>query len=182
MKSNPWEEYPEIWKTQSAFMSFIRGGIRRGLWEKHPVKLEFIKENRFKAPLGKKTTRNPDGMVWACKCSLTGEVHRQTDCQVDHIQGNHSLKSEDDLKEFIMSMVYVTKQDLQMVSKEAHKIKSYSEKQGITFEEARAEKKSIQIIKDKQDKVFLEGKGIKPASNQAGRRQQIVDYLMRSDG
>lgn len=177
-KIKPWEERPDIWPTQSSFMSFVRGGIRRGLWEKNPLKLEFIKENRFKAPLGKKTKRNPDGMVWCCKCALTGNTYRQTDCQVDHVVGNHSLKSEEDLKDFVMSMIYIDpKKDLQMVGKEPHKIKSYAEKQGITFEEAIAEKKAIEIIKNKEDKAFLEDKGITPASNAKGRREQLVNYL-----
>ena len=51
-----WELYPEIWKTESEFMSWIRGGIRR-IWSKHPVKLEFIKQNRVKIPNPKPNAR-----------------------------------------------------------------------------------------------------------------------------
>ena len=35
-KKMPWEAYPQIWKSEAAFMSWLRGGIRGGLWNKHP--------------------------------------------------------------------------------------------------------------------------------------------------
>lgn len=158
-------------------MNYIRGGIRKGLWNRHPLKLEFIKENRFKAPLGRKTKSNPEGLVWCCTCALSGNVYRQSDCQVDHKEGNHKLRSIEDLQSFVQAMLFVTEDDLQMVSKEYHKIKSYADAQGITLDEAKIQKEAIEIIKQKQDKVFLEGKGISPASNQTGRRQQIIEVL-----
>ena len=49
----------------------------------------------------------------------------------------------------------ITLEDLQLVSKEAHKIKPYAEKQGISFEEAKAEKTAIDLIKKGVDKQFL---------------------------
>lgn len=179
--NKPWEEYPDIWPTKASFMTYIRGGIRRGLWEKHPVKLEFIKKNRFKAPLGKKTVRNPDGMVWACRCALTGEIVRQSDCQVDHIKGNHSLKTEEDIKDFIMSMVYVSENDLQMVSKEAHKVKSYAERQGIDFEEAQTEKEVIKFKKlsaSNQQNELLR-LGLVVGSNSEQRINTYREYLLK---
>lgn len=147
--SNPWESYPELWKTKASFMSYVRGGIRRGLWEKNPVKLEFIKQNREKVPLGKKTLKNPDGMVWGCKCSLCGDLFRQAECQVDHKEGNHSLREIEQIQQFIESIVFVTFEDLQMVCKGCHTIKSYAERQDITFEEARFEKEVIAFSKKK---------------------------------
>ena len=29
------------WKTEAAFLSYVRGGLRRGLWMNSPVKREF---------------------------------------------------------------------------------------------------------------------------------------------
>ena len=82
--------------------------------------------------------------------------------EVDHRVGGNTLKSMNDLQSFIEAIVLVTEDDLQFVSKEAHKIKSYSEKQGISFEEAMAVKKAIDIVKQKKDKQFLEERGIIP--------------------
>ena len=44
-----WELYPNIWKSESAFMSWLRGGIRR-MWSHHPVRIEFMKQNRIRIP------------------------------------------------------------------------------------------------------------------------------------
>ena len=41
----------------------------------------------------------------------------------------------------------MTEEDLQVVSKEAHAVKSYADKQGITFEETLLEKKVISFKK-----------------------------------
>lgn len=174
-----WEIYPHIWATESAYMSWLRGGIRRYLWSKNPVKLEFIKQNRVKIP-----NPNPRGKVkevWGGVCALTGNTYPIGDMEVDHKEGNHSLKTLDDLVPFVKGIVMITLDDLQLVSKEAHKIKSYAEKQGISFEEAKAEKTAIELIKKGVDKQFLIDHNVKAeniGSTQLKRRKQIVELLL----
>lgn len=174
-----WEIYPHIWKTESAFMSWIRGGIRRSLWNRHPVKLEFIKQNRVKIK-----NPNPKGKVdkvWGGVCALTGETHVIANLEVDHQKGNHSLQTLKDVEQFISGIVNITLEDLQFVSKEAHKIKSYAEKNGVSFEEAKAEKTAIELIKKGVDKQFLIDHNVKAeniGSTQLKRRKQIVEILL----
>lgn len=102
---------------------------------------------------------------------------RTTDTQVDHISGNHSLKTMDDLREFIESMIMVKFEDLQIVCTKCHAAKTYSEKEGCTFDEAVIKKRAIQICNDKQDKRFLTERGITPGSNETKRRAQIEEVL-----
>ena len=171
-----WEIYPHIWATESAYMSWLRGGIRRYLWAKNPVKLEFIKQNRVKIP-----NPNPKGKVkevWGGVCALTGNIFPIGNMEVDHKEGNHSLKTLDDLVPFVKGIVMITLDDLQLVSKEAHKIKSYAEKQGISFEEAKIEKEVIEIIKQKKDKVYCIEHNLVVESTQALRRKTIVEHKL----
>ena len=171
-----WEIYPHIWATESAYMSWLRGGIRRYLWSKNPVKLEFIKQNRVKIP-----NPNPKGKVkevWGGVCALTGNIFPIGDMEVDHKEGNHSLKTLDDLVPFVKGIVMITLDDLQLVSKEAHKIKSYAEKQGISFEEAKIEKEVIEVIKQKKDKVYCIEHNLVVESTQALRRKTIVAHKL----
>lgn len=171
-----WEMYPHIWATESAYMSWLRGGIRRYLWAKNPVKLEFIKQNRVKIP-----NPNPKGKVkevWGGVCALTSKTYPIGDMEVDHKEGNHSLKTLDDLVPFVKGIVMITLDDLQLVSKEAHKIKSYAEKQGISFEEAKIEKEVIEIIKQKKDKEYCIEHNLVVESTQALRRKTIVAYKL----
>ena len=171
-----WEIYPYIWSSESAYMSWLRGGLRRYLWAKNPVKLEFIKQNRIKIP-----NPNPKGKVkevWGGVCALTGNTYVIGDMEVDHISGNHSLKTIDDLVPFVKGIVMVTLEDLQLVSKEAHKIKSYAEKQGISFEEAKVEKEVIELIKQKKDKEYCNEHNLVVESTQALRRKTIVAHKL----
>lgn len=177
----PWENYPEIWKTQAAFMSWVRGGIRGGLWKKHPVKLEFLKENMVLVPNTNPRSMKRFPMVKAARCALCKRVTPQKDVEVDHLTGNHSLRSMDDLRAFIEAMIMVTKEDLQLVCKPCHKVKSYAEKQGISFELAQATKEAIVLQKGKVDVAWLLRAGLVPATSAPKRREQIIQHMMKEE-
>lgn len=179
MAKKMWVEYPEIWKSESAFMSWIRGGIRRSLWNRHPVKLEFIKNKRQRIP-----NPNPRGKVkevWGGTCALTGEVCVIANLEVDHKTGGHSLRTIEDIRAFIEGIVFITEKDLQFVSKSAHKIKSYAEKEGLTFEEARIVKQAIETCKLPKDKLLAfcaeHGYSGDCVSNDTKRRQVVETIL-----
>lgn len=181
MTKKMWEIHPHIWKTESAYMSWIRGGVRRGLWNKHPIKLEFLNENTF---LIKNT--NPRSMkrfpeVKRCRCILCQKIFPTGEVEVDHIEGNHSLKNSNDIGTFIKSIIEVSKEDLQIVCKPCHKIKSYADKEGISYKEATAVKKAIELIKTKKDIQWITNKGVVPMSSQAKRRTQIIEILNKEN-
>lgn len=169
-------EMSHVWKTESAYYTWLRGSIRRAMWSKNPVKLEFIKRNRIKIP-----NPNPKGKVkevWGGVCALTGNIFPIGDMEVDHKEGNHSLKTLDDLVPFVKGIVMITLDDLQLVSKEAHKIKSYAEKQGISFEEAKIEKEVIEIIKQKKEKEYCIEHNLVVESTKSARRATIVAHKL----
>ncbi len=170
----PWIEHKAIWPTEAKFMAWVRGGVRAGLWKKHPVKLEFLKKNLVMMPNTNPRSMKRFPMVKAGRCALCKQMYGLKDIEVDHLTGNHSLRNMDDLRAFIEAMIMVSYDDLQLVCKTCHKIKSYAEKQGISFEEARAEKTAISLIKEKKDVAWLKDRGILPAPTQPARRAQIV--------
>jgi len=177
---NPWESYPDIWKTQSAFMCWCRGGIRRSLWNKSPIKINFIKKHRIRIANPKKTKRSP-AEVWGAKCELCSKFFVLKEIQVDHKVGNHSLIEISDIQSFIESIVMVEENDLQLICKGCHKIKTYSERMGISFEKAEKEKKIIAYTKlkvDKQIEILMEHN--LPANNVKIRKTSfgtIIDDL-----
>ena len=167
----PWINYPHIWKTKAAFLSFIRGGIRRALWNKSPIKLEFIKKyrKRIKNP-------NPKGRVaevWGGTCSLCKQDFPTQQLNVDHKVGNNSLKDLSELQSFVEAIVLVQENDLQFVCLPCHKIKNLQERTGTDFESARITKEVIAIMNSKTDRQWLEQHGIIPQSNAKLRREQI---------
>jgi len=177
MENMPWDNYPHIWKTKSAFMSWLRGGIRRSLWSRSPIKLEFIKKNRKMIENPKKGSRCKP-QVWGANCCSCGKDYVLKDIEVDHKVGNHSLREISDIEKFIMGIVMVSEKDLQLVCKPCHKIKTHAEKYGLSFEEAVKEKKLISYGKLKTDEQIkiLESHG-KPSTNIIVRKKSFMEII-----
>jgi hypothetical protein len=172
---SPWLTYPHIWKTKSAWLSWLRGGIRRSLWSKSPIKLEMIKKNRKKIP-----NPHPKGRVkevWGLNCDICKKDFPTSYVDVDHKGDSHSLRDVSDLQSFIEGIVFVTEDDLQFACKGCHKIRNHSQKKNISFDDAAIEKLAIDLLAKKMDKEWITAKGITPASNAKLRRQQIIDLL-----
>lgn len=169
----PWEVYPELWKTKAAFFSWLRGNLRKAVWEKYPPKFMFKDSCCAKPPRGY-TGRARLGAI----CALTHVWTPKSYLEVDHIKGNASLNEWDHLLDFVQHLCS-NHTNFQLVDKDAHKIKSYAEKQGMTFEEAVLEKKAIAIIKSKKDKEFFISRKLPVPSNETKRRSGIVDILTK---
>ena len=167
----PWELYPDVWKTKAAFFAWLRGGLRRAIWEKYPPKIKFKNEGCSKPP------EDYEGRAKSgAPCALTGEWTPKSYLEVDHIKGHVSLTDWDDVLDFIKHLCG-NSGNFQLVNKENHKIKSYAEKQGISFEDALIEKKAIAIIKEKKDKEFFTDRMLKVPSNVTLRRKEIIRVL-----
>ena len=175
----PWEEYPQFWKTEAAFLSYIRGGIRRHLWAKNPVKLEFIKESRRQIvnPNPKNRTRFPT--VWGATCESCGKDFATKDMEVDHKTGEYSLRKVEDIQSFVEGIVFVRKEDLALLCKPCHKSKTYAERTGMSIKDAMIEKQAIAICKlpVKEVRAWLTDRNIIPDKTAPQRRKQIVEVL-----
>jgi hypothetical protein len=135
-----------------------------------------IKKKRKQIP-----NPNPRGnkaTVWGFDCEMCGGEFVLKDGQVDHIVAAGSLQKTEDIQGFVERLLYVREEDLRLVCKGCNSALALAEKQGISFEQARAEKQAIQLIKEKRDVQWLKEHGILPGKNAATRRQQIVDKLM----
>ena len=172
----PWEDPRTPWKTKSAFMSYIRGCLRKA-WSTHPVKLAVLKNQRKQVP-----NPNPRGnkrTVWGFQCPLCDKEDILKNAQVDHINPAGTLADISDIQQFAENLLVVVEEDLRLICKDCNSALAYSDKNNVSFEEAKATKKAISLQKDKVDHEFLEVAGITPASNAKERRQQIIDHLMK---
>jgi len=176
-----WEEYPEFWKTESAFLSFIRGGIRRHLWSKNPVKLQFMKDNRVKMVNTNPRSMKAHPTVWGFKCEQCLNTFAGGNCEVDHKAGEHSLKKVGDIQKFVEGVVFVRKEDLALLCKPCHKIKTHAERYGLSIQEAKAIKQAIEMNKESVKNVvaFLTEHGYNAAKTKEKRREQLVDHFMK---
>ena len=183
-KVRPWELYPAIWKTEAAFLSYIRGGIRRYLWAKSPIKLEFMKKARKMITNPNERLRKGRPQVWGGVCEICKQEFQLKDMEVDHRTGEFALRKVEDIQAFVEGIVFVTHEDLALLCKKCHKAKTYAEREGMSHEDAIIEKKAIEICKGnaKSVKLWLQVYGIEPAATAKARREQVVQALKEGKG
>lgn len=179
---NPWEEFPNIWKSEAAFITWIRGGLRK-LWSKHPVKLEFMKANRkrIKNPNPTASKRFPE--VWGAQCNVCKKDFVQNDIQIDHKGDEGTFTTLSEIEAYARHLYMVGFEDLQSVCKPCHKIINHSQRTRTSFEQAAMLKEVIRIFKEESkddimqfilDYYFLEEYNV---SNEKSRKEAVKDIF-----
>lgn len=156
----PWGEGTP-WKNKSAFMSYVRGAIRRA-WMRHPTKLNVIKNTRYKIP-----NPNPKGRaktVFGFDCECCGNTFTVSEGHVDHKNPVGSLNDLEDVQGFIDRLLFVREEDLRLICRNCNYILAYQEKHNLTFEQAKVEKKVIAFAKESLTKQLqtLKSLGVVP--------------------
>lgn len=171
-------ENKDVWKTEAELFSWIRGGIRGGLWNRHPVKIKLINKLRVKID-----NPNPKGrvkQVWGAKCALCGFYHVIKDIQVDHIHGgNYSLKSIEDVQSFFESIVLVTESDLRLLCRDCNMTCTYAARNNLSYEQAFCTKHVIKLIKDKKLEEFFRDRDLIVPKPQATARLKAIEILLK---
>lgn len=150
------------------------GWVRRKLdevWMKCPQKLSFLAKMRV--PDYDPDTRRAS--MWVCNICKGG--FSNTDIQVDHRLGDHEFTKLSHLQEFADKRFMVGYDDLQCLCIPCHEVKTLSERQGISFQEATLLKKVIALEKAKGVQSFLEANGVEAAGNAKLRRNQAIELL-----
>lgn len=188
--NNPkWDYYPHVWKTESAYLTWLRGQIRQ-IWNSCPQKKEFLRKQRVRKPkydaqgqpIKFKNGKIKEFNAYVCNycrkvCYESEKINGKKCFAVDHIQGNHTLTKFEHVTSFMDAMVRVREEDLQILCKSCHDNKTYSEKQGMTLDEAEIQKEAIKILNLKMDKQFFLDRSLPVPSNAKLRREEIVKIL-----
>ena len=118
----------------------------RKAWSRHPIKNQFKKSVRIRAPLGAKIDKRTGkpAMVWSHICVQCGYTFRAEDVEVDHMTAAGSFRDWDECQQWLMGLMQVSFASLQMLCKPCHRIKSYADQHGYTLAEAEAHKSYIQ--------------------------------------
>ena len=177
MSRLPWNDMPNLWRDEAAFTQWLRSASRR-LWNRAPVKLEYIRAHRYKAPLGKVTKKNPEGMVWVCDCEICNQQSRKF--EVDHIEAAGSTK---DIKEWLVwieRLLVVDFDDIRILCKQCHEVVTLSQKLNCSFERAKyIEKPRIEFSKKKAKEQLdiLRKLSIIPLKTKEQRVKQYLEWL-----
>jgi hypothetical protein len=176
-KKEPWEAYPTIWKTKAAFFTYLRGHLRQ-IWSRYPAKLTWKKAQGVKPPAdytGRAKT--------LCKCFYCGEFFPISSTEVDHVKMAGSCNDWDTAKEFLHNLLDCSG-EWRITCKPCHKVITYAERMGVTFEESVAMKKAIEFMKEDKQVVldFLASHGYNgPSVSTAAKRKKLVEQLFKEN-
>jgi hypothetical protein len=172
----PWEKFPGLWKSQTAFFTYLRGQIRL-TWSRFPAKLKWKAAQMVKPPAGYTGRAKSLG-----KCAYCGEMFAASTLEVDHIDQAGECNSWETAAQFMRKLLDCN-DNWCLACKPCHKIKSYAEREGLEFEEARLQKLVIEKAKDKAGTMkFLRERGYTAdqISNE-GKRRVCLETELRKE-
>ena len=170
-------------------LSSVRTMIRSA-WGDSIFKLEFLKRNSELIVNENHRSMKRFPYVRKYKCAMCGELFGSTEVELDHIDSENALTSYEHINDFMTNIVLTSPDKLQVLCKDkkskklgvtrfgCHSIKTFSERYGVDFDTARAEKEALQLIKQKKDKDYCIEHNLVVESTQALRRKTIVAHKL----
>ena len=170
-------------------LSSVRTMIR-SMWSDGVFKLEFLKRNSVLIPNTNPRSMKRFPMVRRYKCAICGEMFGSTEVELDHIESENALTSYEHINDFMTNIVLTSPDKLQVLCKDkkskklgvtrfgCHNIKTFSERYGVDFDTARAEKEAKQLVDKKLDKAYCIEHNLVVESTQALRRKVIVAHKL----
>lgn len=160
--------------SEKKLCTLLRSSVRQ-VWMKHPVKLSYLYTKTY--PDMNKATRTK----WLVDCEICNKSFKTNDVQVDHIKGEHSLLTLDDVVPFATSILGVNHEDLQIACISCHECLTYAERYDMSMEDAKKEKAVIAKLKQTvaKQKVELKKAGYKPTEiSNADKRRECYRKLL----
>lgn len=160
--------------SEKALCNAIRSAIR-SVWLKHDTKLSYLYERTI-------PDMNPNTRTkWLIQCESCGEMFKLSDVEVNHLRGENQLLSFEDVLPFTQSILGVGYDDIEVLCKDCHAIQTYSERYGVTLEEAKLEKDVIKKINQKvttqKKELLAAGYKASDISNEEKRRDAYRKLL-----
>lgn len=152
----------------------LRSAVRQ-VWKMHDVKVSYLMKQSY-ADMDM-TTRTK----WLVDCEICKEPFKTSEVQIDHVVGEHSLKTFEDLVPFSKSILGVSHEDLRVLCVPCHEAVTYSSRAGITLEEAFKEKPVIakinQPVAVQKKELLKAGYLAKEITNEEKRRNCYRELL-----
>jgi hypothetical protein len=160
--------------SEKTLCSAIRSAIR-GVWMKHETKLAYLYERTV-------PDMNPNTRTkWLIQCECCGEMFKLGEVEINHRKGENQLLSFEDVLPFTKSILGVGFKDIEVLCKDCHSIQTYSERYGVSLEEAKLEKYVIQKINQtvaiQKKELLAYGYKASEVSNEEKRRDAYRQIL-----
>lgn len=167
----------------------------RGMWGNSIFKQKYIKENSMLIDNTNPRSMKRFPQVRKFKCAICGEMFGSGAIEIDHINSENTLTDYKHAEDFLKTILFTSPYKLQVLCKDekkklngknevvrfgCHSIKTYAERYGMTFEQAKLEKEIINICKSNDktlDKLYELGIEYPPTTLKG--RKEMVAKLMR---
>lgn len=174
----PWLCDGSPWKTESAFYNWIRGVLRKG-WKVHPIKIEFINRNRkrIKNPNEKSAKRFPE--CWGMTCDICKVDTVQANIQIDHRGDSGTFTKLEDAPAYMAHLFLIDYESIRPLCLACHSVVSHSQNTGMSFEDAKIDKKAIEMMRKENRKetlALLQDNGYN-CKNDVQRREALIKIL-----
>ena len=163
----------------------------RSMWSDGIFKTSFLKKNSVLIENTNNRSKKRYPMVRKYKCAICGEYFGGTEIELDHVVSENTLTDYEHINDFFTNIILTSPDKLQVLCKDkktkkdgvvrfgCHSIKTFSERYGVSLEEARADKTAKQIVDKKLDKQWLKDNNVEAATTQVARRKQIKELLLK---
>ena len=170
-------------------LSSVRTMLREA-WGSSIFKQEFLKNNSVLVENTNTRSMKRFPYVRRYQCAICGEMFGSTEVELDHIESENTLTSYEHINDFMTNIVLTSPDKLQVLCKDkkskklgvtrfgCHSIKTFSERYGVDFDTARAEKEAKQLVDKKLDKAYLQEHQLPVSSTQSLRRKTIVAHKL----
>ena len=170
-------------------LSSVRTMIR-SMWGDSVFKQVFLKRNSELVVNENPRSKKRYPKVLKYRCAICGELFGSTEVELDHIESENALTSYEHINDFMTNIVLTSPDKLQVLCKDkkskklgvtrfgCHNIKTFSERYGVDFDTARAEKEAKQLVDKKLDKAYLQEHQLPVSSTQSARRAAIVEHKL----
>ena len=162
----------------------------RSMWSDSVFKLDFLNKQSILIENTNPRSKKRFPKVRKYKCAMCGEYFGSQEIELDHVVSENTLTDYEHINDFFTNIILTSPDKLQVLCKDkktkkdgvvrfgCHSVKTFSERYGVSVEEARADKTAKQIVDKKLDKQWLKGNNVEAATTQVARRKQIKDLLL----
>lgn len=174
----PWSDKNSPWKSQAAYFTWLRGGLRR-LWMRNPISI------KFKNSLCRKALPS-DGFSKQTKfvgqCARCGKWHAKSKLEVDHIEPAGALARWEDVEGFVRRLLGASSESLRLLCKPCHGIVTDAERFQCSEEESILRKRVILFSKlpAADQKVVLTQNSLPEGGNAKERRAIYYTHIIQN--
>lgn len=150
---------------------------------RHPVRIKYKDSRQYPVPESQKKKWGRTKLL--IDCELCKAPIPKSRAEVDHKVEAGSLKTLEDVLQFIYRLLFVTWDDIRCLCKDCHAITTYATRHGISFQEAKIEKEVVAFGKlpahQQEVKLVLLFGGPIGKTNAKQRKEYYRKYLKENN-